>query len=230
MKYFFSLAISCFFMIQIGHTQLGLSIGTKTLNSKCWDINESKLNADPYPKENLAICIDYHLFGAKKRRIEFYPEFSFSKYSFNKDPLDSISYEYVKFVHLQNSFQFNTRIYLLDINCDYRCDSISTIGSFFKKGLFVEVAPILVYKNNIHYHFISKDRNLFKGSKSSFSAGISFGAGMDLYFSKRLIFTPFLRLCYLSKYCKWANPNIQVYNSHSNLKQFFVGCRFGIEF
>ncbi len=208
MKRMISLFVSIFILTQICQAQVGLSFGYKTLNASGWEkhFKFRDLPSHPDPMGGWQVGLDYHLFGAKKRRIEFTPEFSYSKFSFTKSPIDSSRLDYAKLEHLQFEFQFNTQVYIFDINCDYKCGETMSLSVFLRKGFYFEFAPIIVYKIN-KQHYLDSRLILAKGHSKSITGGGCIGLGMDLPFLDKISLTPLIRFYYFSNYSKWSNTS-----------------------
>ena len=208
---FFLLASSCI-------AQLGFVGGYKTFNPSGWnDSFQADLNQEPYPIGGWHAGVDYW-FRLKKRRIEFMPEASFSRF---EEQFGTRSQDHVQF-----GFHFNTAIYLFDLASDCNCPTFSKDGNFFGKGFFLELSPGLVYLQNR----LEDESPLFDGFEGEeLAVGGSIGAGLDLGVSKLMTMTPLARFYFYPK-TDWDSDLQPANFSSSDLKQLFLGIRLRLHF
>ena len=222
--------IFCFF-VQNSYSQLGLSFGRKTFNAKGWEerFGRNSIYLNPYPMVGWQVGADYHLFGAKRKRIEFFPSISYSRFKFEESEIATTKKDVKKIEHLHLKFQINIRFYIFDMNCNHYCDGVNNKESFFKKGLFIETSPIMVRRLNNHYFRFSSTSFSWYRSKS-ISGGAMVGFGMDLPIAQKWVVTPAYQFYYFPWNSRWADEGFLPYNIKSDLKQHYIGCRFQVEF
>ena len=199
--------------------QLGLVGGYKTFNPDGWnDFFEQELNEAPYPMAGWQLGVDYW-FRLKKRRIEFAPELSYSRFQRN--------FDLYKLEHSEVSVHFNTDIYVFDLASDCNCPTFSKDGNFFSKGFFIELAPGAIMASNK----LSKDDPLFDSGLvdgNEFAFGGYLGAGLDLGFSDLFTITPLFRIHYYPD-LNW-DFDLSPANLDSDLKQLFLGLKLRLHF
>ncbi len=197
--------------------QIGLSGGYKTFNPAGW--NEgffTELNENPYPMGGWQVGLDYW-FRLKKRRIEFSPELSFSKYQTN--------FEENKLSHKVIGFHFNTDIYVFDLASDCNCPTFSKDGNFFSKGFFVEIAPGAIMSSN---KFSQGDPRFESNRGEELAFGGYAGVGLDLGFSDLFTITPIFRFHYYPN-INW-DFELTPAGLDSDLNQVFLGLRMRLHF
>jgi hypothetical protein len=197
--------------------QVGLSGAYKTFDPAGW--NEgfySELNQNPYPMAGWQVGLDYW-FRLKKRRIEFSPELSFSKFQSGFD-VNELSHTVV-------GFHFNTDIYVFDLASDCNCPTFSKDGNFFSKGFFVEIAPGAIMSSN---KFSQGDPRFETNIGEEFAFGGYAGVGLDLGFSDLFTITPIFRYHYYPD-LNW-DFELSSASYNSDLKQVFLGLRVRLHF
>ncbi|MCF8246834.1 MAG: hypothetical protein K9J37_00920 [Saprospiraceae bacterium] len=205
-------ASSCF-------CQLGIVGGYKTFNPNGWNKLGDELQAvAPYPFAGWQVGADYW-FRLKKRRIEFSPEISFSRFK--------ADFESGKLDHTVFGFHFNTAVYVFDLASDCNCPTFSKDGNFFSKGFFIEVSPGVILARNKLEALNSAD-SLIKLSESEIVFGGSLGAGVDFGFSDLFTITPLFRFHYYPNLAwkeGFKDPGLQ-----ADLTQVFLGIRCRLHF
>jgi len=116
----------------------------------------------------------------KDKRIEFYPEFSYSS------SLGSPSGENFEVTFNTLSVMFNSDFYLFDLINDCDCPTFSKEGSVFTRGFFLEATLGMEFEA---LKLKSADEQLYKGDSGAFRAGI--GMGVDFGLSDMITLTPF---------------------------------------
>ncbi|MBK8564949.1 MAG: hypothetical protein IPN76_16835 [Saprospiraceae bacterium] len=221
--------IFCFF-VQNSYSQLGLSFGRKTFNAKGWEerFGRNSIYLNPYPMIGWQVGADYHLFGARRKRIEFLPSISLSRFKFEESDIATIKHEVIKLEHLQSKLQINIRFYIFDMNCDYYCDSLNTKESFLRKSFFLETSPMLAL--NFNYQFYNSNARAFgwHNSKST-TVGAMIGVGIDLHVNEKWAITPIYQFHYFPWNSRWSDGKWIPYNIKSDLKQHYIGCRIQVE-
>ncbi len=205
----------------LSKAQFGISAGYQSFKADDWfsglsDIQQENVGT----QSSYKIGIDYW-FRLKNIRIEFMPELSTANFekSFTNGDFE------VKMFNLQ----FNTNIYLLDINNDCNCPTFSKQSNFLAKGFFLQISPGYSFINTAHNHtiiegntstFLTTEKNNF----SNFSIGI--GAGFDLGVSDILTITPIARIRYFPN----ASTQVQFGTfepTESTITQLYLGARLG---
>ncbi|MCU0347532.1 MAG: autotransporter outer membrane beta-barrel domain-containing protein [Saprospiraceae bacterium] len=196
--------------------QVGIIGGFKNFDPRDWEDLELDFLEKPYPMSGFHAGLDYW-FRLKKRRIEFAPELSFSKFSFEN--------ETGKLNHAQAALFFNTAFYVFDLKSDCNCPTFSKDGNLFSKGFFLEIAPgFSLIKNETEQE---RDFETFKNEESNLSFGGSLGAGIDFGFSDIFTLTPIARF-YHNPTFKWGILNEEY--SPTQLNQLFIGLRLRLHF
>ncbi|MBI1223903.1 MAG: hypothetical protein GC192_01585 [Bacteroidetes bacterium] len=208
------------FFVSQSFCQLGLIAGYKTFNPEDWNVLANDFQSpSPYPIAGWQAGVDYW-FRLKKRRIEFTPELSFSRFKkeFENGQLD----------HSIIGFHFNTDVYIFDLASDCNCPTFSKDGNFFSKGFFLELSPgVILARNHLQLRNDIKqtDEEL---TEDIFALGGSVGAGLDIGVSDLFTITPLVRLHYYPN-LEWKN-DLRESNLQSYLKQLFLGIRFRMHF
>ncbi len=214
-----SVVICLVFIASQCFCQLGLSGGYKTFYPDGWNIMGADLQAGaPYPLAGWQVGADYW-FRLKKRRIEFAPEISFSRFK--------NEFERGKLEHSVFGFHFNTAVYVFDLSSDCNCPTFSKDGNFFSKGFFIEVSPGAILARNKLEALNSSD-SLIKFSESEIVFGGSLGAGIDFGFSDLFTVTPLFRFHFYPNLV-W-NEGFKDPGLKSDLTQVFLGIRCRLHF
>ena len=212
-----TIALALVFFASQCFCQLGLVGGYKSFVPDGWnDEFKELLNNEPYPMAGWEVGLDYW-FRLKKRRIEFAPALSYSRFQKN--------FELGNLDHSAIGFHLNTDFYVLDLAGDCNCPTFSKDGSFFSKGFFIELSPgVSVVSNQVQYTGpISEGQD---GTEVAFGGAV--GVGLDLGFSDLFTITPMLRLHYYPDF-DWDH-DLNPANLDSDLKQLFLGLRFRLHF
>ncbi len=211
----------------ISSAQVGFSIGYKDISANNWE--NLMANYDVAAQNNISplgegtdFALDYW-FRLKKRRVEFHPELSYSRFIRNGSDIDLKSG--------MLNLSFHTNIYPLDFGEDCNCPTFSKGGSYIEKGLFLQISPVVTYLNN---SFKSESVN---EKVSDIAYGVGLGLGVDFGLSDFITITPLIRYSYIMD-AEWKDLdqhlNIDAPDAAdkniSNLSTLYVGVRFGFRF
>ncbi len=209
------------------YSQIGFSIAYKDLSANNWEnlianYNVSVENGVSPLREGTDFALDYW-FRLKKRRVEFHPELSYSRFIRNSSEVELKSG--------MINFSFHTNIYPFDFGEDCNCPTFSKGGSFVEKGLFLQVSPAVSYLNNSFKDDSGEEKN------SDLAYGIGLGVGLDFGLSDFITITPMIRYSYMVD-AEWkdldqhlnidapdaANKNV------TNFSTLYFGLRLGFRF
>jgi opacity protein-like surface antigen len=203
-----------FIFSQHTDAQVGLNVGVKMMNAAKWTdfLNtENQSNSGNY--NGFHIGVDYW-FRLKEKRIEFFPEVSYEKYSQDfgliKDDISTFN------------FYLNTNFYLFDFEGDCNCPTFSKGGDFFEKGFFIQVSP------GISYFRLSANSEINEVSDSDSSFGIGLGAGLDIGISDFLTITPIVKYTWLPNVSRDELATFSDEDLDASVSQFYGGIRIGI--
>lgn len=220
-KYIIVLAVAL--VSNISFAQIGVIAGYKTFSPEGWnrELEKRSLIGAPFIKSGWQFGAEIHLFGANKKRIEFFPAINYS--TFITDTIFRIR-DFTIIKHKQVEINFITRIYLLDLNCDFDCDSISTKPAFFRKGFFFEFTPILALGINQFKEPIGVNKIEIFADAAPY-IGVGFGFGIDLQLLSQISLTPMLRVSYFPDYSQFYQRTVY----KTDLSQFMLGCKLQYE-
>ncbi len=213
--------------------QIGFSVGYKHMSASNWEnlfasYNlSSSTNQSPL-KEGTDFAVDYW-FRLKKKRIEFHPEISYSRFIRNwsfEDEQDDIALKANFF-----NFSVHTNIYPLDFKGDCNCPTFSKDGDFLEKGFFIQVSPVVSYLSN------SFDDAVGSEASNDITFGLGLGLGIDFGLSDFITITPVVRYSYLidaewkdlDKHLNLDSPEASE-NNVSEITNIYVGFRLGFRF
>lgn len=129
---------------------------------------------------NIGVGVDYW-FRLKKYRIEFLPELHMGLKTSNTYENGANTTDFASL-----GFNFNTQVYLFDLEGDCDCPTFSKQGPSLSKGFFLNLSPgILYYTTNISDPLIDVD---FANSEITFKIGV--GVGYDIGISNLFTITP----------------------------------------
>lgn len=198
--------------------QLGFFGGFSNFNPSGWNEQfQDDFNEAPYPLAGYQIGLDYW-FRLKKRRIEFSPAISWSRFH-NEFASGKLEHEAL-------GLHFHTAVYVLDLASDCNCPTFSKDGNFFSKGVFLEIAPGAILVKNKTSFLPGSGSASREGSELAF--GGSIGVGLDLGISDLITVTPIARFHYYPNY-NW-NYSLHIANAEADLRQLFLGVRLRLHF
>lgn len=165
------LILCLLFVFSSAAGQYGLRIKYNKNTFSDWDkYIKTQVNGDT-PEiftSNLELGIDYW-FRLKNHRIEFMPEVLMGLKA-------STEYPNASKTDLQYfGFNFNTQVYIFDLEGDCDCPTFSKQGPSLQKGFFLNLAPGIVYNNK---DLSKPDIETFSTSHINFRIGL--GAGFDI--------------------------------------------------
>lgn len=207
--------------------QVGFSIGYKDISARNWEnlianYNVSAENGVSPLNEGTDFAFDYW-FRLKKRRVEFHPELSYSRFIRNSKDIDLKSG--------MINFSFHTNIYPFDFGEDCNCPTFSKDGSFLEKGLFLQISPAVSYLKNTFEDVSGKEKS------NDIAYGLGLGVGIDFGLSDFITISPMIRYSYMVD-AEWENLD-QHLNldspdaSDKNITDFttlYFGLRLGFRF
>jgi len=213
--------------------QYGISVGYKHLGASNWENLVANYNLGANTnfspiQEGTNFAFDYS-FRLKKKRIEFHPEISYSR--FIRDwKFEDESYS----VDMKSNFfnlSFHTNIYPLDFAGDCNCPTFSKDGSFFEKGFFIQISPTASLINNT---FKDTERKI---DSSDLAFGIGIGTGIDFGLSDFITISPIFRYSYLfgaewddlDQHLKIDSADFSDKNT-TNISTIYLGLRLGFRF
>jgi len=219
--------------------QVGVSFGWTKYDAPAWNnrIAEHTIlvdNSSLFRQDGLQIGIDYW-FRLKNKRIEFLPEFSF--YQLEVELKRQVSQFFRITNHLRANviqFHFNTQIYPFDFSGDCNCPTFSNDGNFFKKGIFIRLAPGLSYGQFIDEISDVNLPGVERGStfQNKIVPTLRAGIGMDIGLIDWLTLTPFVQYTHTFETGTFqffglpAPPD----NALSEITQLHFGLRLGFRF
>jgi len=136
-------------------------------------------NNDKLFPSSIGLGLDYW-FRLKNYRIEFLPEFHMGLKS-ESQITESTSSNLVYY-----GFNFNTQVYLFDLEGDCDCPTFSKQGPSLKKGFFFNVSPGVLFMNKELSTETSDPP--FKSNHINFKIGV--GVGYDIGISDLFTITP----------------------------------------
>ncbi len=137
-------------------------------------------NNDKIFASNIGVGLDYW-FRLKKYRIEFLPEVHMGLKSSSSFESNATATDFSYF-----GFNFNTQIYLFDLEGDCDCPTFSKQGPSLSKGFFFNVSPGVIY-NSLEITTELLDPAV-KTDQVNFKIGI--GIGYDIGISDLFTITP----------------------------------------
>ncbi|MEM1319837.1 MAG: hypothetical protein AAGG75_06240 [Bacteroidota bacterium] len=207
--------------------QYGINAGYKTMNADKWD---AYFGNDDFLQSGFKVGIDYW-FRLKKKRIEFTPELSYSRFSVDMQRSNGINGE--EFTSLFYSFAFNTNIYPLNFEDDCNCPTFGKAGGILDKGFFIQLSPVVSLIDNRY-----KSENT-EVSTNTVAFGIGGGLGLDIGLNDFTTLTPMVNLLYYPS-VEWEGLEGLVFiggnepategDETSGITQLFVGLKLGIRF
>ena len=137
-------------------------------------------NNDNIFASNIGVGLDYW-FRLKKYRIEFLPEVHMGLKSSSTFESNATNTDFSYF-----GFNFNTQIYLFDLEGDCDCPTFSKQGPSISKGFFFNLSPGIIYNTKeITTEFVDPS---VKTNQLNFKIGI--GLGYDIGISDLFTITP----------------------------------------
>ena len=182
------IVISIFFS-QSATAQWGIRASYGQVTNDRWEAPPPNCDCEAFSRQFSSLGLDY-TFRLKNKRLEFYPELSYTK-------TESFGYPGLnQNLHHTTSLRlvWNTQLYPLDFGSDCDCPTWSNSNDFFKKAFFVFLAPEIGSQNHLDY---TEGGNKIK-SNSGLIFGISGGVGLDIGFSDFFKISPILRYGYLA--------------------------------
>jgi hypothetical protein len=174
---------------------------------------------------NIELGVDYW-FRLKKYRIEFMPEIGMGLKTSSNYSIKTSTTDFSYFAS-----NFNTHIYLFDLEGDCDCPTFSKQGPSLKKGFFLSFSPgILFNKKEISLGALETS---YDSNQINFRIGI--GAGFDIGISDLFTITPIISYNLtpgiafdeLGKIFQPIPPDGPGNPSTSGLKQIQFQLRFG---
>jgi hypothetical protein len=181
-------------------------------------------NIDNIFSSNLEVGVDYW-FRLKSHRIEFMPEIAMGLKSSSAYDKQATTSNFSYF-----AFNFNTHIYLFDLEGDCDCPTFSKQGPSLKKGFFISFSPGILYnKKDIE---IEQMESNYSSNQLNFRFGL--GIGYDIGLSDLFTITPIIsynvtpgiafdELAYMFS----PTPDKSTFPNTSGLKQLQFQIRFG---
>jgi len=208
-------------------SQIGFSVGYKHLDATNWENLIANYNVSVEDglsplKEGTDFAFDYW-FRLKKRRVEFHPELSYSRFIRNSKDID------LKTGMI--NFSFHTNIYPFDFGEDCNCPTFSKDGSFMEKGLFLQISPVVSYMSNSFTDEAGTEKN------NDIAYGLGLGVGIDFGLSDFITITPILRYSYLLD-AEWKDLDKHLNRDFegaadknvSDITTLYIGFRLGFRF
>jgi hypothetical protein len=183
MKILSSLFFSLFFCFSL-NAQVGVSLSYKNMNAPYWSLllgeNETLF------KNGHSFSVDYWL-KMDNVRIDFLPEFGFSKFSNEIAPIGI--YPKRTFIAQFFNFQLNTNFYPLDFFKQHTDSENRNPTENVARSVFVQISPgaSMVY---LSYRAAFEEMLLPPRTTAYF---IGMGAGFDIHYKNYLTLTPMLR-------------------------------------
>ena len=220
------LVLSLLFFCNSISAQLNLSTFYSKINATDWQTQiDSKLGNQNNLNYNQAFTFGLsYWFRLPQKRVEFTPEISYAdfegEYVFPNDGQFNVD------IHL-HQLNFHTNIYILDFAGDCNCPTFGKQEPIFKKGLFLQVSPGVMFSSyNVNEGDVS--------NATSFQIGA--GIGLDIGLSENFTITPIFRAkqhfnvnwLNLDQYLIEGNENFEDHDNLSNILQFEAGLQFGI--
>jgi hypothetical protein len=125
----------------------------------------------------------HYWFRLPNARVEFLPEIQFGlmdkEYATNTDQTDLFSLR-------QLGLALNIQVYPFDFYGDCNCPTFSKTDPLFKKGFFIQAAPLFSFFQNTH----KSEPQSYQTETTAF--GYYIGAGLDIGLSDLITLTPHL--------------------------------------
>ena len=173
--------------------------------------------------------IDYW-FRLKKKRVEFTPELSYSRFTAEMQRQAGLNEEFTSQFY---SFTFNTNIYPLNFEDDCNCPTFGKDGGILDKGFFIQLSPVISLIGKGY-----KTDNV-DVSVNTVAFGIGGGIGLDIGLNDFTTLTPMAKLLYYPS-VEWEGlESLATINGEAppeagdettGITQFFVGMKLGIRF
>jgi len=163
--------------------QFGVRAKYNSNNYAGWDNfveGLSNTNNDKLFATNLEFGADYW-FRLKDYRVEFLPEAFIGLNSSSTLENGSVNNEFS-----YAGINFNTQLYLFDLKGDCDCPTFSKQGPTIEKGLFLNIAPGVIY-GSTSYNDASREEAI---TNSSISVRLGVGVGFDIGISDLFTITP----------------------------------------
>ncbi|MBK8699142.1 MAG: hypothetical protein IPN29_06215 [Saprospiraceae bacterium] len=167
----------------LGHTQVGIRYGYGSSSFDGWEGHAYRLidvSRTDFLNRNMHFGVDYW-FRLKKRRIEFLPELSYTRFS-------SSTVTDINYALSSANFYFNVQVYLLDLQEDCDCPTFSKQGPTLNKGFFVHIAP------SVRYFMQKAESTALSLTGNTLGFGIRGGIGLDIGLSDFITITPMLNV------------------------------------
>lgn len=189
---------SLFLLISISlNAQFGISAKYANNDLNTWNTISNEIfteSSDMYAS-SYEIGVDYW-YRFKEKRVEFFPELSFSGFSSSSQQNNVFSFEDFDYSMKQYAFNLNTHIYFLDFEGDCDCPTWSKQGTLIDKGLFLLISPGYVLQSHNADISLNGDAvTTTSGSSSGFRLGL--GLGLDIGINDFLTITPFAQYNYV---------------------------------
>jgi len=178
-------------------------------------------NNDKIFPSSIGVGVDYW-FRLKEYRVEFLPEIHIGlKSSSSFDGTHSTSFSYL-------GFNFNTQLYLFDLEGDCDCPTFSKQGPTLNKGLFLNVSPGVLYTTKEYNDPFIDPASTF----NQLNIKLGIGIGYDIGLSDMFTITPMVSYNLVPSTSFDDLPKISgnppsVESLSSSLKQLQFQLRFG---
>jgi hypothetical protein len=204
--------------------QVGIKAGYGQSNFDMW-LEAYSIAANTKDKKifngSQFVALDYW-FRLPKRRVEFLPQIGISRYT--STPNSEFDFRGISF-----DAAFNVNVYFLDLEEDCDCPTFSKQGGLVKKGLFLNVAPLMK-------SFSFTGENVFTEAKiNKVVPGLKFGLGLDIGVNDIITISPLIGY-ELTTMMTWDNmssiltPATVAENIASNYNKQFAEIRLGLRF
>jgi hypothetical protein len=166
--------------------------------------------------------LDYWI-GMEYVRVEFFPEFSYSK---SETEIIGLVEDVRNYKQQAISFTANTHIYIFNFSIDRPCPTNQFLN-FMQKGWFIQLSPGVSYFMNDY----DIDGEVVKGNNIALKLGA--GVGFDVRLGDAVIITPFFKFNYYpgAKFegLLEAHPldPLDGYTNDSKITQKQIGIRIG---
>ena len=229
MRQFTVLVVTLCFTLNLS-AQIGVNAGYRTNSADGW---EKFFEGKDFLNQGFKVGVDYW-FRLKKRRVEFTPELSYTRFNSSFSTGSLIGQVDQEFTATFIGLDFHTNLYLLDFASDCDCPTFSKDGSILDAGFFVQLSPGVAYGD---FSAASSSETGETRNESTNATAFKFGigVGLDIGISDGFTITPMVNW---QRYFGMEWENLGTFNTNdvipegadetTDLDQLFFGLKLQV--